>query len=66
MAGAFLANNAQLFLELHRISALLCESLGRQQRTTGDQPETEQCFYALIYQQVALEPPDAVFVRLVQ
>lgn len=44
VAGASLANTAQLFLELYCISVLLCESLGRQQRTTGDQPETELCF----------------------
>lgn len=44
VAGASLANTAQLFLELYCVSALLCESLGRQARTTGDQPETEQCF----------------------
>lgn len=37
-------HRTQLFLELYCVSALLCESLGRQARTTGDQPETEQCF----------------------
>lgn len=42
--GAPLANTVQLFLKLCCISALLCESQGRQQRTTGDQPETEQGF----------------------
>lgn len=38
------ADTAQLFLRLYRISALLCESLGARERTTGDPPETIQCF----------------------
>lgn len=44
VAGVSLADTAQLFLELYCISALLCLSLGRQQRTTGDQPETKLFF----------------------
>lgn len=37
------ADTAQLFLRLYRISALLCESLGRREGT-GDPPETVRCF----------------------
>lgn len=39
-----LADAAQLFLRLYRVSALLRERLGRPERTTGDQPETIRCF----------------------
>lgn len=38
VAVASLANTAQLFLELYWISALLSESPGRWERTTGDRP----------------------------